>query len=303
LAIEQDIPVIDERATRRRALVHLGAVIVLFGVAWPVLKIGIEGGATPLWFAAGRAGISAAVSFAFLLALGRLRRPRRADLPIILSVGILQLSCFFALSNLGLRLIPAGRSAVLAYTTSLWLVPLAALGGERVDGRRILGALLGLAGLTVLVDPLSITPSSEVLLGHGYLLLAALAWAIAIFHARRHAWRLGPLEALPWQMLVAAVLLTILAAWREPEGHIAPSPPALLSLAYLGVLAGPVATTAAVTVARTLPTLVSSIGFLGTPVLGVTLSTLWLGERLSLDLVAGGLLVLVGIAVVATGRR
>ena len=38
---------------------------------------------------------------------------------------------FFAFSNLGLQSLPAGRSSVLAYTASLWVVPLSLLIGEK----------------------------------------------------------------------------------------------------------------------------------------------------------------------------
>ena len=60
-----------------------------------------------------------------LVLLGGMRRlawPTRADWPIILSVGVLQLTCFFAFANLGVQVLPAGRSGVLAYTTMLWMV-------------------------------------------------------------------------------------------------------------------------------------------------------------------------------------
>jgi drug/metabolite transporter (DMT)-like permease len=93
--------------------------------------------------------------FAFVGALGLLRRPTRRDWPIILSNGILQLALFFALGNLVLRYIPAGRSAVLAYTTTLWLVPLEALaGGSRLDLWCGLGLFAGLSGVAVLLNPL-----------------------------------------------------------------------------------------------------------------------------------------------------
>ena len=285
----------------RHAFVQLVLAVALFGFSWPVMKTALEEGAAPLWLAAGRAGLSALTSFALLIALRRVRLPGARDLPIILTIGVFQLTAFFALINLGLRYVPAGRSAVLAYTTSLWLVPLAAASGERIGLRRLSGVLLGLLGLVVLVNPLDLAVERRQLLGYVFLLLAALCWALAIFHSRRHAWRMTPLEALPWQMLLATLLLFVLAGAVEPGGRMAPSAAALLALLYLGVLAGPVATWAATSVARALPTLVSSIGFLGVPVLGVLLSTLWLGEPLTLDLIAGAGLVLLGVAVVAVG--
>ena len=40
-------------------------------------------------------------------------RPPRHDLPMVLAVAVLQLAGFFALVNLGLRYVPAGRSVSL----------------------------------------------------------------------------------------------------------------------------------------------------------------------------------------------
>jgi drug/metabolite transporter (DMT)-like permease len=276
---------------------------VLFGTAWPVMKVGLAD-ATPIWFAVARAGLGTVASFLLLAALGRLARPRRADLPIIFSIGILQLTFFFAFSTLGLRLVPAGRSVLLAYTTSLWLVPLAALSGERIGVRRIAGALAGLAGVAVLLEPQHLSAARlDILLGYGFLLLAALSWALAIFHARRHVWQLSPLQVLPWQMLLATVLLTGLAAIVEPHGHILWTTPELLSLAYVGIVAGPLGSWGATSAARALPTVTSSVGFLGVPLLGVVVSTLWLGEPISASLIVGGLLVLAGLALVVTAPQ
>src|SRR5262249_52297132 len=133
------------------------------------------------------------------------------------------------------------------------------------------------------------------------LLLAALAWALAIFHARHHRWRGSPLELLPWQMLLAALVLLPLALFVEPAPRIGMHLGTLAALAYLGVLAGPLATWAAPSVARALPTVVPSIAFLGVPVLGTALSTFFLGERLSASFLLGGALVLGGVALVAAG--
>ena len=88
-----------------------------------------------------------------MAALGRLSLPHREDWPVILSVGGLQLTSFFALANLGVQSLPAGRSGVLAYTTMLWMVPLSLLAGEKVGWRAIAGAALGVVGIVVLSDP------------------------------------------------------------------------------------------------------------------------------------------------------
>jgi len=288
----------------RVAWLQLGTVVVLFGLAWPVIKIGL-GASTPVWMAAARATLSAATAFALVAALKRLAWPSRADWPIILSVGALQLTCFFAFANLGVQSVPPGRSGVLAYTTMLWMVPLSWMAGEKVGPRAMLGAALGVAGIVVLVDPWRFDWNDRaVLFGHGWLLAAGFTWAIAILHARRHRWRMSPLDVLPWQMGLAAALLWILAVLIEPHGHLDLGQRSLwFSLLYLGVLAGPAATWAAVSVARALPPITGSLGMLGVPLLAIASSIVLVGEPVTWPLAAGTALVIAGIAIVILDRN
>lgn len=293
---------VSPRASRV-AWLQLGANIVLFGLSWPIIKIGLEA-STPLWFAAARATLSATTAFLLMAWLGRLAWPARADWPIILSVGALQLSCFFAFANLGVQSLPAGRSSVLAYTTTLWIVPLSLLVGEKVGWRAVVGALLGLAGIVVLVDPLRFDWTDRaILLGHAWLLLAGFTWAIAIVHIRRHRWKRTPLDALPWQMSVATILLWPLALVAEPGGHLDLGKKELwMALLYIGAFAGPIATWAAVSVGRTLPPIVGSMGMLGVPLLSIASSVVVLGETVTAPLAIGTALVISGIAVVIVDR-
>lgn len=287
----------------RIAWLQLAANIVLFGLSWPIIKIGLEA-STPLWFAAARATLSATTAFALLACLGRLAWPHRRDWPIVLSVGALQLSCFFAFSNLGVQSLPAGRSSVLAYTATLWLVPLSLMVGEKVGWRAVVGVLVGLAGIVVLVEPLRFDWTDRAIIwGHAWLLLAGFAWAIAIVHIRRHRWERTPLDALPWQMSVATVLLWVLALIAEPAGYLDLGRGELwMSLLYIGAFAGPIATWAAVSVGRALPPVVGAMGMLGVPLLSIASSVVLLGETVSLPLALGTALVMAGMGIVILDR-
>lgn len=288
----------------RLAWLQLAATIVLFGLTWPAMKIGLEAG-SPVWLAAGRATLSATAAFALMAALGRLSLPHRNDWPVILSVGGLQLTSFFALANLGVQSLPAGRSGVLAYTTMIWMVPLSALAGERVGRRAILGALVGVIGIVVLADPQRFDwHDHRIVLGHAYLLLAGFAWAIAMMHTRRHKWRGTPLDALPWQMSVATVLLWLLAFFLEPDGHLDFDKWQLwMALIYIGVLAGPTGTWAAVSVTRALPPITTSLGMLGVPLVGILSAVPLVHEPITWPLALGTALVLGGMAIVILEGR
>lgn len=61
-------------------------------------------------------------------------------LPLAMSITLLHIVGFGLLAAWGLRLIPTGRSVVLAYTTPLWVIPGARLFlGERLTLRRLGG--------------------------------------------------------------------------------------------------------------------------------------------------------------------
>ena len=288
---------------QRIAYFQLAAAVVLFGLAFPVLKIGLEA-STPVWLAAARASLSALTAFVLLAALGRLRWPQGADWPIVLSVGAFQLTGYFTLANLGLQVVPAGRSGVLSYTAMLWLVPLSLLVGERVGWRALAGVTLGTAGIVVLIDPTRFDWADRAVVeGHLWLLLAGFSWAIAILHARRHRWRATPLDVLPWQMSVASVLLWSLAFLLEPAGYLDSGKSELwIALLYIGTFAGPAGTWAAVSVARALPPVAGSLGMLGTPLLGIAAAAVLIGEPVTTSLLLGTALVIAGIAIVILDR-
>jgi drug/metabolite transporter (DMT)-like permease len=282
---------------------QLMLAIMLFGLTWPVMKIGLQAG-SPVWLAAGRATLSATTAFLLLAILGRLKWPPRGEWPVILSVGTLQLTAFFALANLGVQSVPAGRSGVLAYTTMLWMVPLSLLAGERVGWRAMIGVALGVAGVVVLADPARFDwHNHQIVMGHAYLLLAGFTWALAMMHTRRHKWHTSPLDVLPWQMSVASVLLWLLSVVAEPHGHLDVDKWQLwAALLYIGAFAGPIGTWAAVSVTRALPPITSSLGMLGVPLVGIISAVALLGEPITVPLMLGTALVIAGIAVVILDR-
>ncbi len=289
----------SDPARRRQALLLLLGLVVLWGANWPIMKIGL-GYIPPFWFAAARLALGAATLFALLAALGRLRLPPRGDLPVVLSVGLLQMAGFLAMVNLALLTVEAGRSAVLAYTTPLWVAPAAILLlGERMTPLKALGLALGLAGLAGLFNPLQFAwDDRETLLGNGALLLAALLWSGAILQVRGHRWTASPLELAPWQMLVALVPLVGAALVLEHLAWLTWSWELGAVLAYNGPLASAFCYWAAVMVTRDLPAITTSLGFLGVPLCGVLASSLWLGETLTFSLLGGLAGILAGLALV-----
>ncbi len=279
----------------------VGGLVLVWGCNWPAMKI-VLAYITPLWFAVLRMATGTLSLFLVtLLWTGRLKLPDRADLPIVLSVGLLQMAGFLALVNLALMTVPAGRSAILAYTTPLWVLPGAIfILGERLSAAKTLALLLGLAGVAVMFNPVAFDWSnSRAIAGNAYLLAGAALWAIAIIHVRKHRWVGSPLTLAPWQMLTGLVPLTILAWLTEgPPPPISSPAGAILLAVYSGPLVTAFPFWAAVTAARILPAVTVSLTLLLVPVVGLISSALVLSESLNATTVTGLLLIVSGIAAV-----
>ena len=182
----------------------LGGAILLWGANWPVMKLGL-GHVSPLWFSALRFATGAACLFAWQAARGRVRRPRAADLPVIASIGLLQMMLFTALGAVAMTHLPAGRSAILSYTTPIWVVPVAVLVfGERIARRQWAGIGLAALGVAILFNPHAIDWRDGTVLGaHAMLLAASVAWAACILHLRYGGSEASAAQLAPWQMLLA----------------------------------------------------------------------------------------------------
>jgi drug/metabolite transporter (DMT)-like permease len=227
--------------------------------------------------------------------------PVRKDLPALVAVGVCQLGLYFAFAHEAVAWVAAGRTAILANTTTIWIVPLSLIFlREHISMRRWLAAGLGLAGVVVLMSPWAIDWSlHDVLIGHAFLLAASLSWSVAIIVTRTATPRSTMFELLPWCFAVSAVMLAPLVLWHAPGGGIGTQPISWLALAYIGLIAGPFGTWCVIEATAALPAMVSSVGFLTTPAISLLLANVLLGEPITADLLAGSALIVLGVGCAA----
>jgi len=292
------------RSARRLGAVALITVVVAWGLTWPVSKV-LLAEIPPLWLLVLRTGIAGATMFAIALARGRLTLPPRGDLPVVVSIAGLHMVGFAVLAFWGLALVPAGRSVVLAYTTPLWVVPGAALFlREPLTRRRAVGVAIGLLGLLALFNPLALDWTDRgAVLGHASILGAAGLWAASILHIRGHRWQTTPLALVPWEMLLATAVLAVIAWIGGPPPRVQWSGRLVALLAYASIPGTALAYWAAATASQSLPAVTTSLGLLATPVVGVVVSALWLGEPLTPSLLAAIALILGGVAIGTIGQH
>jgi drug/metabolite transporter (DMT)-like permease len=280
--------------------VLLGLVISSWAISWPVIKIGVAA-VPPIWYACFRYAIAAACLFALVAVRRELVVPPRADWPLVAVSGVLQMAAYSALAAVALTILPPGRASMLAFSTPIWVIPLAAWWlRERVSRAAVFGTILGLLGVLAIAAPALHADDGPQIFAYVMLLGAAVSWAISIVAVRAHRFTATTLALAPWQMLIAACLLLPVALIVEG----APQPVAAggaASLAFVGPVGTAFAYWAIVEAGRHFRAAVLSMALLCAPMLGILISALALGERVGASLVGGVLLIVTGIHFVTAG--
>jgi DME family drug/metabolite transporter len=175
--------------------------------------------------------------------------------------------------------------------------------GERLGGRVRLALGLGVIGtaLLIAVPRGSLDLSPRFVAGALLALTAGLAYALYVVLAKATLARMAPLPLTALTFTAGAVLLTPALLWTEaPLRQLALGWPWLL---YLGAVATAAAYAIYSVGLRGVPAAVAGIVTLLEPLTATLLGVLIFGERLGTAGIAGALLLLSALGLLATGAR
>ena len=282
----------------------LVSIVLIWGLSWPVNKLGLEF-IPPFWFAALRLLIGTTAMFFILIVLNKLIIPTKKDLPLILCMGFFQIGFFILFINLALAIEPSGTSAILVYSTPLWVTPMAIFFFKEANRwLKWLGFILGIIGVLIMLNPEEIDWSNPgVLLAMTYLMCASIAMSISILCARYMTWHHTPLELIPWQLLLASIILVLVALKMDPTPTIHLNVTSIACLLYTGILATAFGFFGMSKLSKELPATLTSICFLGVPVSGVMFSVIMLHESVGVYKILAMIFILSGLICVVYGEK
>src|SRR5215212_4441820 len=279
----------------------------IWGSTWLFIKLGLED-LPPLTFAGIRFVISCAIVFSIIRIRG-MRLPRaRADWILLAVTGVLSFGFNYGLVFWGEQYISSGLAALLQATLPAFGLVFAHfhLPGERLSWARIVGVVLGVCGVAVVFSNQLAVAGNQALAGCVALILSAAFAAYSNVLVKAHGKDLNPAILTAGQMFFG--LLLLLAVGIPLEGNpfrFHWTPVAVMALLYLAVVGSVIAFLLYYWLVQHMDVTNSMLIALVTPVVAVILGMIVLNEEFGWRTLAGGAMIMLGIAfiVIRKGKK
>jgi drug/metabolite transporter (DMT)-like permease len=278
----------------RRGWVLFGALSVIWGVPYLLIKIAVTD-VDPVFVAFGRTLIAALLLLPIALY-------RRALMPVfrrwkwLLVYTVVEISGpWFLLGHAEVTLNSSTAGLLLAVVPMIAAIILTVSGHDRFDRRRILGLVIGFAGVACLVG---LDIKFDDLLAVGAVMLVAVGYAIGPIIINRRLADLPPMGVVAASLIGATVLYAPFAVWQWPERITAPAAWSIVGLAVICTAIAFLVFFALIAEAG--PARATVITYIN-PAVAITLGVLLLDEPFTVGMAIGFPLVIVG-SVLATAR-
>jgi drug/metabolite transporter (DMT)-like permease len=268
----------------------------IWGWSFLFIKVAV-GGMTPTTVAAARIALGALVLLVVLRVRGLVLPADLASWRHFAVAALFGSAAPFSLLAWGEERITSALTAVLNASTPLFTALIGAVAlRERLRPVQIGGLLVGLAGVAVAAGvgtgDLAGSSATGALASVG----AGACYAVGFIYIKRHLMDIPAEVAATGQLVAGAVMLAPFALWTTATEGIDLAPHRLAAIALLGALGTGVAYVLNYRVVADLgPTKASLVTYV-IPVVAVIVGVVVLSEPFRLRLLAGGLLIVAGIA-------
>jgi drug/metabolite transporter (DMT)-like permease len=280
-----------------RAWAAFAAMSVIWGTPYLFIKIAVDASVSPIFVSWARVVIGAVILLALAWRAGVLRGLRWRWMGVLALVEII---FPFPLIAAGEQRVSSSLAAIVIACVPL-IVALIALrfdAAERASGRRLAGLFIGLAGVVALVG-LDVAGNGRALVGVGFLIVAAIGYAIGPMVIKSRLGGLDPRASMGGSLALAAVVLTPFALASPGR---TPSTEAIVAIVVLGLVCTALAFVLfSVLIAEAGPGRATVITYVN-PVVALALGVVVLGERPGAGALAGLALILAGSWLSTDGR-
>jgi drug/metabolite transporter (DMT)-like permease len=276
----------------RRAWLAFGAMSLLWGVSYLLIKIAVDGGLPAPEVAWLRVMIAALLLVVLAWRAGTLAS-LRGRWRMLAAYAVVEISIPFPLIAAGEVHVASSLAAIIIASVPLIGAVLALRfdHSERPNAIRAIGLVVGFSGVIALVG-IDVAGNGAELLGAAAILVAAVGYSIGPMLVKHRLAGLDPRALMGASLSVAALILTPFAALDTPSRT--PSAGAFGAVAALGLFCTAAAFVIFTVLIREAGTSRAMVITYVNPLVAVALGVTLLGERPGAGAVAGLLLILAG---------
>lgn len=278
---------------------RLVALAIIWSLSFVFLRVVVPA-IGPLWMATARLFVGGLALCAWL-ALVRAPLDVRTQWRAYLVVGIVNSALPFVLFGYAALHLPASYLVILNATVPLFVAALAVIAlRERLTPAKVIASIAGLAGVALVTRTVPVEADAAFPLAVGAGLVASLCYAIAAVGLKRYGGKLAPAGIAAWSQVFAAVAILPFAVPSPIAGPV--DARVVLSMAALALVCSGIAYLLYFRLIRDIgPARTSTVTFL-MPAFGMVWGAWFLGESITLGMVAGAALIVAGTATVLRQR-
>ncbi|MEY3324558.1 MAG: hypothetical protein RLZ11_872 [Bacteroidota bacterium] len=287
---------LHKKGTRTKAFMAVAAVCVLWGTTWVASKEGVRH--IPALQLAGLRQLSAGILYVSYFIITGAAFPKGKEWRPLLLLSLLNFILSNGLSTWGVKYISAGLAAIMGAIFPIWLVVIGLFTSkEKLPRQAITGLLLGFGGVCIIFyDHLQDFLNPDFRFGIMLSLLATWSWAFATITTKQQAANFNPYFSMGIQMLISGSILTIgtnASGYAIPLQAIPWQSWAVIS--YMVLMGSVFSFLCYLYALQHLPTEQVSIYAYVNPVVALLLGVWLFDEKISLFIITGGAVALLGV--------
>ncbi len=271
---------------------------ILWGAVFVCGRYLVDGrGMDPMFVAALRFNIGAAVALAYMLATGRWRRLRAAarEWPLLIGLGTLGIFGMGTGVFMSVQHTSSINSGIICNANPIFIAVFALMIGERVPILRIVGLFIGLGGCAIisLSDLGELAGGDNDLIGCAFATMSAVCWAAYTVLGKGVSKRRGGLETATLALIAGGLMYVPVALARGGVHALDPSEWAIA--AFLGFGPTGVAMLAWYKALEYVDANVLGPTQYVATLVGTLLGWLLLGEQIGVPFAMGGTAIIIGL--------
>ncbi len=276
---------------------------IIWGSTWMAIRISLDS-FTPFLSAGFRFLLASVFIYSLMKFKGIKIQTDKLSITLYLLMGFFSFVIPFGLVYWGEQFVPSGLASVLFAVNPFFVAIFSYyfIASEKVGAHKIIGIVLGFAGLLVIFSENLIGDIPIYLPGMLAVVISAIMQGGLQVTIKKYGGNLHPLSMNLVPMIIAGVVMTLIGYFFEDMSKVEFTSSGYLSVAYLALFGSLVTFTSYYWLLKRVSVIVLSLIAFITPIIALILGWIFLSEELSARHLIGSFLVLLGVLSATLGN-